>query len=132
MEAPYHDTKHDVAEMKRCPSQELRLAAAAIRFDVRLRSSDMPVHMQEHALRCTRSFVNSSPERRPNNTLLARSLKKEFDSLYGPAWHCVVGTSFGSFITHSLGGFVYFSADSLSVLLFKTEVRLVIEPDSLK
>ncbi|KAI4390133.1 hypothetical protein MLD38_002276 [Melastoma candidum] len=76
MEAPYHDTKHDVAEMKRCPSQELRLAAAAIRFDVRLRSSDMPVHMQEHALRCTRSFVNSSPERRPNNTLLARSLKK--------------------------------------------------------
>ncbi|KAI4342474.1 hypothetical protein MLD38_027101 [Melastoma candidum] len=132
MDARNHDTKHDLPDMTRRPSQEVRLAAAAISFDLRLRSSDMPTHMQEHALRSARSFVDSSPGRRPNNTLLARSLKKEFDSLYGPAWHCVVGTSFGSFITHSPGGFVYFSADSLSVLLFKTEVRLVIESESQK
>ncbi|MBA0580928.1 hypothetical protein Gorai_023126, partial [Gossypium raimondii] len=35
----------------------------------------------------------------------------EFDSTYGPAWHCIVGTSFGSYVTHSLGGFLYFSID---------------------
>lgn len=55
---------------------------------------------------------------------------QEFDSAYGPAWHCVVGKSFGSFVTHSPGGFVYFSLDDslLSVLLFKTEVQLVTKP----
>ncbi|KAF3636027.1 Dynein light chain, cytoplasmic [Capsicum annuum] len=35
----------------------------------------------------------------------------EFDSTYGPAWHCIVGTSFGSYVTHSIGGFLYFSID---------------------
>lgn len=45
--------------------------------------------------------------------------------MYGPAWHCIVGKSFGSFVTHSRGGFVYFSMDKLCFLLFKTEVRPV-------
>ncbi|GLT67297.1 hypothetical protein SLA2020_396150 [Shorea laevis] len=116
----------------RSPAEEVKLAAAAISLNVRLRSSDMPIDIQEHAMRCARSFVDSAPKRRPNLTHLARSLKKEFDSEYGPAWHCVVGTSFGSFVTHSPGGFLYFSVDSLSVLLFKTEVQLVMEPDGEK
>lgn len=51
---------------------------------------------------------------------------QEFDALYGPAWHCIVGKSFGSFVTHASGGFVYFSIDKLSFLLFKTEVRPVV------
>nr|XP_027127001.1 uncharacterized protein LOC113743236 [Coffea arabica] len=113
--------------------QELKLAAIAISLNVRLRTSDMPVSMQEHALRYTRSLVTAGTSgatppqtHRLSPALLARSLKKEFDGLYGPAWHCVVGKSFGSFVTHSPGGFVYFSLDSLSFLLFKTEVQLVI------
>ncbi|KAK9269160.1 hypothetical protein L1049_000929 [Liquidambar formosana] len=113
----------------RSPKEEVKLAAIAISLNIRLRSADMPVHMQERAFRFTRSLLDESPNvHRPNPTPIARALKKEFDSLYGPAWHCVVGTSFGSFVTHSPGGFVYFSLDSLSVLLFKTEVQLVTEP----
>ncbi|XP_076905570.1 uncharacterized protein LOC143561339 [Bidens hawaiensis] len=46
----------------------------------------------------------------------------EFDQCYGLAWHCVTGKSFGSFVTYSPGGFVYFTVDSYSVLLFKTEI----------
>ncbi|TXG67000.1 hypothetical protein EZV62_008275 [Acer yangbiense] len=116
--------------------EEVNLAAAAITLNVRLRSSDMPVYMQQRALRLTRSLLDSSSApkttttttSRPNPTHLARAIKKEFDLLYGPAWHCVVGTGFGSFVTHSPGGFIYFSLDdSLSVLLFKTEVQLVTE-----
>lgn len=114
--------------------EEVNLAATAISLNVRLRSSDMPAHMQQHALRFTRSLVDdyysesSAPKTsRPNPTHLARALKKEFDDAYGPAWHCVVGKSFGSFVTHSPAGFLYFSIDSLSVLLFKTEVQLVKE-----
>lgn len=148
------------------PAEKVKLAATAISLNVRLRPSDMPALMQDHALRYSRSLLDSAPISRPNPTHLARALKKvrtiyififsllflfvsflsllifvlcfsalsccfwlqEFDALYGLAWHCVVGTSFGSFVTHSPGGFVYFSIDSLSVLLFKTEVHLVTEP----
>ncbi|XP_059661519.1 uncharacterized protein LOC132307706 [Cornus florida] len=111
-----------------CSTEEVELAAIAIGLNIRLRSADMPVNMQERALRFTRTLVDETPPNtRPNHTHLARALKKEFDSSYGPAWHCVVGKSFGSFVTHSPGGFVYFSLDSLFILLFKTEVHLVKE-----
>ncbi|EOY12948.1 Dynein light chain type 1 family protein [Theobroma cacao] len=112
---------------EKSPMEEVKLAAIAISLNVRLRSSDMPICMQEHALRCSRQLLDSAHKTRPNLTHLARAIKKEFDSAYGPAWHCVIGTSFGSFVTHSAGGFVYFSIDSLSILLFKTEVELVTE-----
>ncbi|KAK7244309.1 hypothetical protein RIF29_39129 [Crotalaria pallida] len=117
------------------PSSEavMRLASVAISFNVTLRSSDMPVHMQEHALRYTGSLLSHDDpsHHKPTHTHLARALKKEFDSAYGPAWHCVIGKSFGSFVSHTGGGFLYFSIDSLSVLLFKTEVHLVTEPPPL-
>ncbi|KAL0443525.1 UNVERIFIED_CONTAM: Dynein light chain, cytoplasmic [Sesamum latifolium] len=111
-------------------TEEVKLAALAISFNARLRAADMPSAMQERALRHARALLDSAGPRRPNPTLLARSLKKEFDSVYGPAWHCVAGKSFGSFVTHSPGGFVYFSVDSLSFLLFKTEVHVVAQPSS--
>ncbi|KAK9077492.1 hypothetical protein SSX86_005829 [Deinandra increscens subsp. villosa] len=109
------------------PPEELKLAAIAVSLNIRLRSADMPFAMQEHALRLARSFIDSSSSRRPNLTLLARSIKKEFDRCHGLAWHCVAGKSFGSFVTHSPGGFVYFSVDSYYLLLFKTEVHLISE-----
>ena len=56
---------------------------------------------------------------------------QEFDALYGPAWHCIAGKSFGSFVTHASGGFLYFSLDKLCFLLFKTEVRPVVKPPTL-
>ncbi|KAI7732994.1 hypothetical protein M8C21_024985 [Ambrosia artemisiifolia] len=108
------------------PPEQLKLAAIAASLNVRLRSADMPFAMQERAMRLTRSFLDSSTSRRANLTLLARSIKKEFDGCYGLAWHCVAGKSFGSYVTHSPGGFVYFSVDNkYSILLFKTEVQLV-------
>ncbi|KAJ6301523.1 hypothetical protein OIU77_015767 [Salix suchowensis] len=119
----------------RSPTEEvMKLAAIALSLNVRLRSSDMPVDMQERALRYARSFlddssISSAPKHRPNPTLLARALKNEFDSVYGVAWHCVAGKSFGSFVTHSPGGFMYFSIDSLFIVLFKTEVKLVTESE---
>ncbi|GER53872.1 dynein light chain 1 [Striga asiatica] len=106
--------------------EEVRLAALAVGFRARLRAADMPAAMQERAIRHARALLDCpAAGRRPNPTLLARSLKKEFDSVYGPAWHCVAGKSFGSFVTHSPGGFVYFSVDSLFFLLFKTQVHVI-------
>ena len=31
---------------------------------------------------------------------VARHIKQAFDAAHGVAWHCVVGKSFGSFVTH--------------------------------
>ncbi|GMY07809.1 dynein light chain, cytoplasmic [Fagus crenata] len=119
----------------RAPSSEvkLKLAAVVVDLNVRLRLANMPPTMQERAFRHTRSLLDSTPEKKkPSPTHLAMCLKKEFDAIYGPAWHCIVGKSFGSFVTHSTGGFVYFSIDKLSFLLFKTVVRPVKSPLLLK
>ncbi|CAL9182391.1 unnamed protein product [Musa hybrid cultivar] len=83
--------------------------------DVRVRAADMPVALQERAFQCAREVLDSMPNL--DNKRLALTLKKEFDSLYGPAWHCIVGRSFGSYVTHTLGGFLYFSIDKQQQLL---------------
>ncbi|CAF2045980.1 hypothetical protein BRARA_I03253 [Brassica rapa] len=91
-------------------------------FNVRVRASDMPLVMQNRAFGLSRELLNATPGK-ADNKRLALSLKKDFDSAYGPAWHCIVGTSFGSYVTHSIGGFIYFQIDKVYVLLFKTAVE---------
>lgn len=46
-------------------------------------------------------------------------LLQEFDRTYGPGWQCIVGTDFGSFVTHCFGCFIYFRVGSLAILLFR-------------
>ncbi|KAK1391719.1 Dynein light chain [Heracleum sosnowskyi] len=50
---------------------------------------------------------------------IARFIKKEFDKTYGPGWQCIVGTDFGSFVTHCYGSFIHFHVGNLAVLLFR-------------
>ncbi|XVE91978.1 hypothetical protein REPUB_Repub01dG0057400 [Reevesia pubescens] len=92
------------------------------RLNVKVRASDMPLPLQNKAFKCARDQLDSMPGKLDSKRL-ALALKKEFDSTYGPAWHCIVGTSFGSYVTHSLGGFLYFSIDKVYILLFKTAVE---------
>ena len=51
---------------------------------------------------------------------VAAFIKKEFDKIYNPTWHCVVGRSFGSYVTHESKHFIYFYAGQLAILLFKS------------
>ncbi|MED6114168.1 hypothetical protein PIB30_077679 [Stylosanthes scabra] len=89
---------------------------------VRVVSADMPPFMQIHAVDSARKAFDSMEKFTSKS--LASTLKKEFDGVYGPAWHCIVGTNFGSFVTHSVGGFLYFSMDQkFYILLFKTSVQ---------
>ncbi|GMH20337.1 hypothetical protein Nepgr_022178 [Nepenthes gracilis] len=92
------------------------------RLNVRVRASDMPTSPQNKAFQYARDYLDSTPGKLDSKRL-ALALKKEFDSSYGPAWHCIVGTSFGSYVTHSLGGFLYFSIDKVYILLFRTAVK---------
>ncbi|KAL5544294.1 hypothetical protein UlMin_008078 [Ulmus minor] len=101
---------------------KVELADVFANNGVKVVSVDMPPFMQIHAVEFARK-THDSLEKFTSKTL-ALTLKKEFDGVYGPAWHCIVGTSFGSFVTHSVGGFLYFSMDQkLYVLLFKTTVQ---------
>ncbi|RLN08985.1 hypothetical protein C2845_PM11G09230 [Panicum miliaceum] len=88
---------------------------------VRVRAADMALPLQRRAVRLAYEAIAAMP--RLDNKRLALALKKEFDTAYGPAWHCIVGTSFGSYVTHSLGGFLYFSVDKAYILLFRTAVE---------
>ncbi|KAK3040292.1 hypothetical protein RJ639_028207 [Escallonia herrerae] len=62
-------------------------------------------------------------------TEIARLIKKEFDRAYGPGWQCIVGTDFGSFVTHCYGCFIHFSFGSLAILLFKGSAGPELEAD---
>lgn len=50
---------------------------------------------------------------------IAAYIKKEFDKKYNPTWHCVVGRSFGSFVTHETKHFVYFYIGQVAIQLWK-------------
>ncbi|XP_044486123.1 uncharacterized protein LOC123211448 [Mangifera indica] len=120
-----HDVKRVPVSLGRRRSfygSQVELAGALANCGVKVVSVDMPPFMQIHAVDFARKTYDSL-EKFTAKTL-ALTLKKEFDGVYGPAWHCIVGTSFGSFVTHSVGGFLYFSMDQkLYILLFKTTVQ---------
>nr|ACG39395.1 microtubule motor [Zea mays] len=96
------------------------------KVSVRVRAADMPLPLQRRAVRLAYEAIAAMP--RLDSKRLALALKKEFDTAYGPAWHCIVGTSFGSYVTHSLGGFLYFSVDKAYILLFRTAVEPLVRP----
>ncbi|OMO94893.1 putative axonemal dynein light chain [Corchorus capsularis] len=61
------------------PPNELKLAAIAVDLNVRLRSADMPLSMQERAIRRARALVDANSadkNKRLSPTQLAMCLKK--------------------------------------------------------
>ncbi|XP_043703920.1 uncharacterized protein LOC122654013 [Telopea speciosissima] len=113
---------HSARRKSFCDSQ-MELGEFFSTVGVKIVAVDMPPFMQIHAVTCAQK-THDGLDKCTSKTL-AFTLKKEFDEVYGPAWHCIVGTSFGSFVTHSVGGFLYFSMNQhkLYILLFKTTVQ---------
>ncbi|OIT01558.1 PREDICTED: uncharacterized protein LOC109228150 [Nicotiana attenuata] len=104
---------------------ELNVASMAAILQVKVLVTDMPGFMQVHAFKCARTTYDSLEKFSSKH--MACNMKKEFDKIYGPAWHCIVGSSFGSYVTHATGGFLYFSMEKLYILVFKTKVQKTIE-----
>ncbi|PPD90923.1 hypothetical protein GOBAR_DD12126 [Gossypium barbadense] len=105
------DEGHDNDDMKKASASlgrrrslggsQVELGDILANCGVKIVSVDMPPFMQIHAVDCARKTHDSLEKF--TSKALALTLKKEFDGVYGPAWHCIVGTSFGSFVTHSVG-----------------------------
>ncbi|XP_038899068.1 dynein light chain 2, cytoplasmic [Benincasa hispida] len=79
--------------------------------------TDMLQAMQQDALNLAAKALDSFDV--TEATDIARFIKKEFDKIYGGGWQCIVGTDFGSFVTHCFGCFIYFCVGSLAILLFR-------------
>ncbi|XP_044472571.1 uncharacterized protein LOC123201167 [Mangifera indica] len=115
-----------LVEARKSVSQvETNVASVMSFLQVKVLASDMPGFMQAHAFRIARRTYDSLEKFSSKH--IAFNIKKEFDKVCGPAWHCIVGSSFGSFVTHSIGCFLYFSMEKLYILVLKTEVQKAVD-----
>ncbi|CAI5756739.1 unnamed protein product [Candida verbasci] len=81
-----------------------------------LKASDLSEEIQTKVFELASQAVsNYSIEKE-----IAAFLKKELDNVYGPCWHVIVGKSFGSYVTHEQGYFIYFYIGDLAFLIFKS------------
>ncbi len=88
-----------------------------ISANAHIKNADMPREMQERAIGIATVGIRESAMS-PRD--IAGTIKKEFDRIYGPTWHCIVGKSFGSYITHEAATFLFFYLDSWAIMLFRT------------
>ncbi|CAH8828102.1 unnamed protein product [Trichobilharzia szidati] len=81
-----------------------------------IKSVDMPDEMQQDAV----DMCAIALKKYTLGKDIAAFMKKEFDRKYSPTWHCVVGTNFGTYISHEEKHFIYFFLDNHAVVLFRT------------
>lgn len=44
---------------------------------------------------------------------IAETIRKAFDKQYQSGWNCIVGRSFGAFVTHKIKTYIYFQVPRL-------------------
>lgn len=81
-----------------------------------LKASDLPDEIQTKIYELSSEALSSYKVEKD----IATFLKKELDHLYGATWHVIVGKSFGSYVTHEQGYFIYFYIGQLAFLIFKS------------
>ena len=82
-------------------------------------SNDMPDEMRRVAVEVARVAL-----KKKTNKDRAEHIKKHFDKAFsnptaGGKWHCIVGTDFGSYVTHEAQNFVFFQLGAYFILIFK-------------
>jgi dynein light chain LC8-type len=65
--------------------------------ELRIQAADMPLHMQKAAVQSTSHAIKLYTTEKH----IAESIKQDFDQLFQPTWHCIVGRNWGSCVTHS-------------------------------
>ncbi|VDM24681.1 unnamed protein product [Hydatigera taeniaeformis] len=81
-----------------------------------IKNADMVDEMQQRAVDCAQDAMEKFNIEKD----IAAHIKKEFDKLYSPTWHCIVGRNFGSYVTHESKHFIYFYMGQVAILLFKS------------
>ena len=73
--------------------------------------------MQQHAVDCI-SFAFQSKRILDD---IAEIIKTEFDTMYLPTWHCVVGRGLGSYVSHEAKCYLFAYWGEVGVLLWRSE-----------
>ena len=81
-----------------------------------IKNADMSERMQQHAVDCCKHAF----EQKRILDDIAEIIKTEFDMMYQPTWHCVVGRGLGSYVTHEEKNFIFFTWGEVGVLLWRT------------
>jgi len=80
-----------------------------------IKNADMAEDMQNFAIEVATEAMKEKTIEKDIAVLITDA----FDKKYNPAWHCIVGRNFGSYVTHETKHFIYFYLGQYSILLFK-------------
>lgn len=84
--------------------------------EVKIQAADMPQEMQRAAVESASQAVKLySTEKH-----VAESIKQDFDQMFQPTWHCVVGRNWGSCVTHSKQCYVRMAYRDMTILLYRS------------
>lgn len=93
----------------------MRLNSSSLRLSTNkpgLKSPELKEEIFEISLKAVKEFTLERE--------IAGVVKKELDIKHGSTWHVIVGRSFGSYVTHEKGHFMYYYVGPLAFLVFKT------------
>ena len=82
-----------------------------------VKNADMNPEMQQHAVDCV-AFAFSQKRVLDD---IAEIIKTEFDTMYLPTWHCVVGRGMGTYVTHQAKSFIFMYWGEVGICLWRTE-----------
>ena len=82
-----------------------------------MKFADMDQDMQQQAVDC----VAFAFQQRRILDDIAEIMKNEFDTMYLPTWHCIVGRGLGAYVTHQAKCFIFMYWGEVGILLWRTE-----------
>lgn len=83
---------------------------------VTVQNSDMPEEMLQEAVEVAFRAI----KRYNVDVEIARYIKTTFDDRFKPVWMCVVGKSFGVYVTHQANFFAHFYIGQKAIVLFRS------------
>ena len=83
-------------------------------------AEDMTDEMMNRAIDVGKAAFNNPQNQGKPNQRIATFIRTTFEKEYGKSWNCVVGSNFGSYVTHEIKTYIYFSVQpGINVLLWK-------------
>ncbi|XP_022704211.1 uncharacterized protein LOC111269104 isoform X2 [Varroa jacobsoni] len=85
--------------------------------ELQIQAADMPLEMQKTAMQSALQAIRLYGSEKH----IAEAIKQDFDQLYSPTWHCIVGRNWGSCVTHSKKCYVRMLwKDNITILLYRS------------
>lgn len=83
-------------------------------------AEDMSEDLSKEAIQTAREGFALTFSSGDVHSTIADYIRKKFDRDHERGWNCVIGRSFGSYVTHEIKTYIYFSVQpGTSILLWK-------------